>query len=175
MRDSSIIFRCVLAAVAFAWPGESQANTGVSLFLNYVFYAWLLLIPIMGIEAYVLGKRLDISAGRAISIAVVANIASTILGSVVVIFVSFFLALQGLEHSPGAMGDVSILFALIPCFFLSVWFETIVGFPFLKRFSREQVRTVFFLANQFSYALLTIVPIASLVKNAIISGRAMWY
>lgn len=175
MRNSSLIVGCLLGVFVCFWPLDSQANVGVPVFLNYVFYAWILLIPIMGIEAYVIGKRLNISAGRAIGVSVAANFASTILGSVVVVIVSFLLALQGLQDYSVAMSDVSILVALIPCFFLSVWFETIVGFPFLKRFSREQVRGVFFLANQFSYALLAIVPIARLIKNAIVSGTSMWY
>ena len=165
----------MIAVFACFWPLESQANVGVGVFLNYVVYAWFLLIPIMGIEAYVLGKRLDISAGRAVGVAVVANIASTLVGSVFVIVVSLILSLTEVNVRPGAWEDVSMLFILAPCFFLTVWFETTIGYPFLKHYSREQVLEVFFLANGFTYALLTIVPIANLIKNAMISGRAMWY
>ena len=148
---------------------------GVGVFLNYVVYAWFLLIPIMGIEAYVLGKRFDISVCRAVGIAIGVNIASTLLGSVFVIIVSLILSLTGLNVRPGAWEDVSMLFILVPCFLSTVWIETVIAHPYLKQHSIEQVWDVFFLANGFTYALLTIVPIANLIKNAMISGRAMWY
>jgi len=175
MKRFSRLFKYLVAVFACLWPLESQANVGVGVFLNYVIYAWLLLIPIMGIEAYVLGKRLDISAGRAVGVAVLVNIASTFLGSVIVIVVSHTLYLTGLKVLRGAWEDVSMLFILVPCFFLTVWFETMIGYRFLKQVSREQVWDVFYLANGFTYALLTIVPIANLIKNAMISGRHMWY
>lgn len=175
MERRSRLFRYLIAVFACLWPIASQANVGVGVFLNYVVYAWFLLIPIIGIEAYVLGKRLDISAGRAVGVAVMANIASTLLGSVIVFIVSFIVSLRGLEVRPGAWEDVSMLFILVPCFFLTAWSEAILSYPHLKPHSRQQVMEVFYLANGFTYALLTIVPVANLIKNAMISGRAMWY
>jgi len=175
MKRFSRLFKSLIATLACFWPLESQANVGVGVFVNYVVYAWFLLIPIMGIEAYVLGKRLDISAGRAVCIAIGANIASTFLGSVFVLIFSLILSLSGLNVRPGAWADVSMLFILVPCFLSTVWIETVMAHPYLKQYSREQVWDVFYLANGFTYALLTIVPIANLIKNAMISGRHMWY
>jgi hypothetical protein len=156
------------------FPLESRANVGVPLFVNFVEYSWLLLIPIIGIEAYVLRKRLAVSLGRASAVSSLANITSTILGTVVVLGISLLLGTAGMSELPGAMGDITVLFALIPCFFLSVWFEALVSSPFLKPASREDVRKVFVLANEFSYAMLAIVPITRFIKNAIVQGQIVW-
>lgn len=155
-------------------PLEGQANVGAPLFFNYIAYSWLLLIPIIGVEAYVFRKRLPISIGRAFAVASVANIGSTILGTVVVLGTGLLLSVGNMTELPGAEGDITVLIALVPCFFLSVWCETLIGFPLLKQASRDNVRAVFFLANQFSYAMLAIVPIGRFVKSAIINGRIIW-
>jgi hypothetical protein len=158
-----------------AFPLESHANVGVPLFVKFIEYSWLLLIPIIGIEAFVLRKRLAVSLGRASAVSSLANITSTILGTAVVLGISFLLAITaGVSELSGAQGDITILFALIPCFFLSVWFEALVSSPFLKPVSREDVRKVFFLANIFSYAMLAIIPIARFIKNAIVQGQIVW-
>lgn len=86
----------------------------------------------------------------------------------------FLAAAAGISELPGAQGDITILFALIPCFFLSVWFEALVGSPFLKPASREGVRKVFFLANKFSYAMLAIISITRFIENAIVQGQIVW-
>lgn len=166
----------ILRAILFCiWPLESQANVGLPLFLNYIFYSWLLVIPIIGIEAYVLRKRLAVSIGRASGVASLANIASTIIGTGVVLAASLLLALGfAMTELRGAMADITVLIALIPCFFLSVWIEALVGSPLLKQVSRKNVRAVFFLANQFSYAMLAIVPVVRFIKNAIIHGQIIW-
>lgn len=131
----------------------------------------MLLIPIIGIEAYVLRKRLAISIDRASGVSSLANIASTLLGTITILGASF---VPGTYEMPGAEGDITVLIALIPCFFLSVWLEARIAFPLLKPVSREDVRRVFFLANQFSYAMLAIIAITRFAKNAIIQGRIIW-
>lgn len=164
----------LVALLACFWPLEGEANVGVPLFTNFALYSWLLLIPIIGIEAYVLRKRLAVTVIRACSVSGLANVASTLLGTVAVLGTGLLLASLDISELPGAMGDITVLFALIPCFFLSVWIETLVGAPLLRKFSREDIRAVFHLANRFSYAMLAIVPIARLVKSAIVHGRIIW-
>lgn len=171
MKRQSLRLAVLLICI---WPLEGQANVGVPLFSNFVAYSWLLLIPIIAIEAYVLRKRLPVTIARASAVAGMANIASTILGTVVVLGTGLLLSFLDMTELPGAEGDLTVLIALVPCYFLSVWFETLVGSPLLKHFSREEVRAVFILANQFSYAMLAIVPIARFLKNLIVYGRIVW-
>jgi hypothetical protein len=135
----------------------------------------MLLIPIIGIEAYVFKKRLGVSGSRALGVSALANIASTIIGTFIVVGSSLLLyAGAGISELPGALGDITVLMVLIPCFFLSFWCESLVGSPMIRTVSRQDVRAAFFLANKFSYALLAILPIARLVKNAIVQGRIVW-
>ena len=160
------------------WPIGAHANVGVPLFTSFMLYSWLLLIPIIGIEAYVLKKQLAVSIGRASIAAGVANFLSTIVGTVVVLGTEALLlplVVPGMGLFMGAQLDVAVLFALIPCFFLSVWIESRLASSFLEGFSRKQIWEVFFLANKFSYAMLGIVAITSLIKNTIIQGQIPWW
>lgn len=154
---------------------ESQANVGLPLFSNYIGYSWLLLIPVIGGEAYVFWKRLAISIGRASAVSCIANIASTILGTVVVVGTGLFLNFVfDASELPNAEGEIAALIALIPCFYLSVGIEARVGSPLLKQLSREDIRAAFVLANRFSYTMLAIVPIGRFIKNMIVYGRIIW-
>lgn len=114
------------------------------------------------------------SIGHASEVAVLVNIASTILGTVAVLLVGFLLFSVSIGLYTGGMLDIAVLSALIPSFYLSVWIESLLGSFRLKGFSRKQIWDVFFLANLFSYAMLGILAIASLVKNAIIQGQFPW-
>ena len=161
-----------------AWPLESQANVAVVLFTNFVVYSWLLLIPIILIEAYVFKKRLGVSIGRALGISGLANVVSTLVGSIIIFAIDLFPVIPYpavLTEKPwGAVGDISILIVLIPCYFVSVWVEFLVGAPFLKSVPREDVRVAFYLANAFSYEMLAILPIARVIKGTIVQGGFIW-
>ncbi len=63
---------------------------------------------------------------------------------------------------------------MIPCFYLSVWIESLIGAPYLERCSREQVWDVFFLANKFTYAMLAIVAIVHFIKMMIFQAGVPW-
>ena len=150
-------------------------NDGVLLFFNFVAYSWLLLIPIIGIEAWELRRHLTVSAGRAAAVSGLANLVSTLLGTSVVLGIGWLLGLVDVVAIPGAgEGDVSVLIALVPCYFLAVWCETLVAAPLLKGISRTDIRAAFFQVNLLSYAVLGIVPIARFVKSAIVNGRIIW-
>ena len=153
------------------WPIYAYANVGVPLFTNFIVYSWLLLIPIIGIEAYLLKRQLKVSTGRASRVATFANIASTILGSVLVTGVGILFGIAGFSVLSGAQSDISLLVALIPCFYFSVWFESLVASPFLKQYSREDIQSAFYLANQFTYAMLAIVVIVRFIKSWIMQGQ----
>ena len=156
------------------WPIGAQANVGVPLFTTFILYTFLLLIPIIVIEAYVIKLRLEVSDGRALQAAALVNIASTILGTVAVLVLEFLLVFANIELYTGAMLDIAVLIALVPSFYLSVWLESLFGSFIVEGFSRKQIWDVFFLANLFSYAMLGILAIASLIKNAIIQGQFPW-
>jgi len=176
MHLTTIMHRLLRAGpfVFCLWPIGAQANVGVPLFTTFILYTFLLLIPIIVIEAYIIKLRLEVSIGRASEVAVLVNIASTILGTVAVLLVEFLLFFASIELYTGGMLDIAVLIALIPSFYLSVWIESLLGSFRLEGFSRKQIWDVFFLANLFSYAMLGILAIASLIKNAIIQGQFPW-
>jgi hypothetical protein len=159
-----------LLALLLAYPPDSLANVGVPLFSKYVIYSWLLLVPIIGVEAYVLRKRLGVPLGRATGVSSAANIASAFAGTIAVVLI----ALTGASELPGAEGDITVLFALIPCYFLSVWLETLVAAPMLAGVPRQSVRAVLYTANGFSYAMLAILAVTRFVKNAVQQGAIIW-
>ncbi|MSP96383.1 MAG: hypothetical protein EXR29_03975 [Betaproteobacteria bacterium] len=150
-------------------------NGGVLLFLNFAVYSWLLLIPIIAIEAWELRRHLTVNAGRAAAVSALANLASTLLATAVVLAIGWLLGLLDVVAIPGAgEGDVSVLIALLPCYFLSVWCETLVAAPLLKGISRADIRAAFFQVNLLSYSVLAIVPVARFVKSAFVNGRIIW-
>lgn len=164
----------LVAPLLLVWPLESQAYGGGPLFINFVAYSWLLVIPAIGVEAFVLRKRLALATGRAAAISTLTNIPSALIATAVVLGCGYLLGLLELSATPAAEADLAVFLVLVPCFFLSVWFETLAGAPLLRQFSRREVRAAFFLANQFSYAMLAIVPIARFLKSALYHGRIIW-
>lgn len=150
-------------------------NDGTLQFINFAAYSWMLLLPIVGVEAYELKRSLKVSAGRAVGVSGLANTVSTLLGTVAVLGTGWVLgSLDVIAQPQAGEGDIAVLIALVPCFFLSVWVETLIGSALLEQFPREQIRTVLVHANQLSYAMIAIVPIARFAKSAIVNGRIIW-
>ncbi len=150
-------------------------NDGVLLFVNFAVYAWLLLIPIAGIEAWELKRRLALSAGRATAVSALANLVSTLLTSIAVLGAGWLLGRFDYFATTGTgEGDVLALAALVPCFFLALWIETLVAAPLLKNVARDTLRAALLQANLFSYAMLAIVPLVRFVKSAVVNGHLIW-
>lgn len=150
-------------------------NDGTLLFVNFAAYAWLLLLPATGIEAWELRRTLPVTPGRMLAVAGLANLASTLLATLAVIATGWVLGFLDVIAEPQAgEGDIAALIPLVPCFFMSVWCETLVAGPLLKDIPRETVRAAFFRANQLSYAMLAIVPVVRFAKSAFINGRIIW-
>jgi hypothetical protein len=150
-------------------------NDGTLLFVNFAAYAWLLLLPSTGIEAWELRKTLPVTPGRAMAVAGLANLASTLLATVAVLATGWVLGFLDVIAQPQAgEGDIAALLAVVPCFFLAVWCEALVGRPLLKGIDPQAVRTAFVRANQLSYAMLAIVPVARFAKSAFVNGRLIW-
>lgn len=150
-------------------------NDGVLLFVNFAVYAWLLLIPVAGIEAWELKRRLALSTGRATAVSALANLASTLLTSAAVFGAGWLLGLFDFFATTGTgEGDVMALVALVPCFFLALWIETLVAAPLLKNVARDALRAAIFQANLFSFAMLAIMPLVRFVKSAVVNGHLIW-
>lgn len=150
-------------------------NDGTLLFVNFAAYAWLLLLPSTGIEAWELRRTLPVTTGRAVGVAALANLGSTLLATVAVIAAGWVLGFLDVIAQPQAgEGDVAALLAVVPCFFLAVWCETLVGRRLLGGVAPAAVRAAFMRANQLAYAMLAIVPVARFAKSALVNGRLIW-
>lgn len=150
-------------------------NDGTLLFVNFAAYSVLLLVPIIGIEAWELKRGLPVSIGRATAVSGLANVVSTLVGALAVLGTGWVLgSLDVIAEPQAGEGDVAVFIILVPCYFLSVWTQTLVGAPLLRRFSTDRVRAVFIRANLLGSAMIAIVPIARFVKSAVVNGRIIW-
>lgn len=150
-------------------------NDGTLLFVNFAAYSWLLLVPVIALEARELRQALKIPPGRAAAVSGLANLASALLVTIAVLATGWLLGFLDVIAEPQAgEGDVAALIAIAPCYFLSAWSESVVGALMLRQVPREAVRAAFFRANQLSYAMLAIVPIARFAKSLAVNGRVIW-
>lgn len=150
-------------------------NDGTLLFVNFAAYAWLLVVPVIALEARELRQGLNVTLGRAAGVSALANLASTLLATLAVFAAGTLLGTLDVIAEPQAgEGDVAVLVALVPCYFLSVWCETLVGAPLLKQVPRVAVRALFLRANLLSYAMVGIVPVGRFAKSLAVNGRIIW-
>ena len=150
-------------------------NDGTLLFVNFAVYSWLVLVPVICVEGYELGRTLPISTGRAAAVSALANLASVTLCTLAVFAAGWLLGFLDVIAEPHAgEGDVAALIALVPCFFLSLWAERLVALPLLRNHPREAVLGTILRANQLGYAMLAIVPVVRFLKSALVNGRLIW-
>ncbi len=150
-------------------------NEGTLLFVNFAVYSWLLLVPVMAVEARELKGALSVSTGRAGAVSIAANLASALLVTIAVFGAGWVLGWLDVIAEPQAgEGDLAVLVALGPCFFISVWAETLVGAALLKPVSRDLVHAAFVRANLLAYAMLGIVPVVRFAKSLVVNGRIIW-
>lgn len=150
-------------------------NDGVLLFVNFAVYAWLLLIPSAGIEAWELRRALHLPAGRVTAVSVLAKLTSTLLVTAVASGAGWLLGLFDFIATTGAgEADAAAIVALVPCFFVSVWSETLVAARFIRNVTRDRLRAALVQANLLCYAMLAIVPLVRFVKSAVVNGRIVW-
>ncbi|MEG3895315.1 MULTISPECIES: hypothetical protein [unclassified Microcoleus] len=152
------------------------ANSGIPLFSQSVFYQILLLLPIIAIEAYIHKKLLELSIIKAIFIAFVTNIISTIGGGFIILCIGVFIGdivfHTSVPVQPGSFPflPLEIMITLIPMFFFSVVLELFIGSFGLKRIEKGKVNKSFLIANLFTYLMLEILAFTQLVKGYI-EGR----
>ena len=152
------------------------ANSGIPLFSQSVLYQIILLIPIIAIEAYIHKKLLNLSILKAIFIAFITNIISTIGGGFIIVcigaFIGYLLFRTSVPVQPGSFPflPLEIMITLIPMFFFSVVLELFIGSFGLKRIEKGKVNQSFVSANFFTYLMLEILAVTKLVKGYI-EGR----
>ncbi|WP_333457652.1 hypothetical protein [Microcoleus sp. herbarium5] len=147
------------------------ANAGIPLFTQSVVYQIVLLIPIIAIEAYIHKKLLNISILKAIFMAFITNIISTIGGGFIILCIGAFIG-HIVFHTtvpvqPGSFPflPLEIMITLIPMFLFSVLLELFIGNFGLKRIEKYQVNKSFIIANLFTYLMLEILGFTQLVKG----------
>jgi hypothetical protein len=152
------------------------ANAGIPLFSQSVFYQIILIIPIIAIEAYIHKKILNLSILKAIFIAFITNIISTIGGGFIIVcigaFIGYLVFHTSVPVQPGSFPflPLEIMITLIPMFFFSVVLELFIGSFGLKRIEKGNVNKSFVSANLFTYLMLEILALTQLVKGYI-EGR----
>lgn len=147
------------------------ANSGIPLFIQSVRYQFLLLLPIIAIEAYIHQKILKIHIVRAIYISSVSNIFSMLVGGVIVLifgaFIGQIIFQTAVPVQPGAFPflPLEIMVTLIPMFFISVFLELFVGSSRLKAIEKSKVKRSFLIANAFTYLMLIVLATIQLIKG----------
>jgi len=146
------------------------ANSGVPLFSQSVIYQITLLLPIIGIEAYVHKKLLEVTIIKSIYVSLFTNSISTIIGGFVIVLISGILL--GVPVQPGDFPflPLEIMVTLIPMFFFSVILESFLGAFILKGIKKNKLNKSFVIANAFTYLMLEVLAISQLVKGYI-DGR----
>ena len=186
----------LIALVFGAYPAAVLANAGLPM-LGIVWpMAWLLLIPVIFIEAVVCAKQLNISTYRALRATTLGNIASTAIGipltwvALVAIQMVIALSLHKVDVSPsssplryallpissawigGYLGKeiyFAFLFLCIPFCVVSIWIENKIFRKIDRDLDPSKVRVSVIRANIMTYtALLTALIIKRLMHGAAI-------
>jgi hypothetical protein len=173
---------------------SARADVGLPMVIPMGFLMIAALLPIIGIEAWVLSARLDVGFGTALVASGAANAVSTIVGlpvdwivgGMAVTTVSAFLPRsnavwkkvlnvirQNLFWLVGHYAEKNLswiipsaeLVLLVPFFFLSWWIESLVVSRMLNGGLADRVSGAVFTANLLSYALLSLVPVWMLIRS----------
>ena len=183
----------LIALVFGVFPAAVLANAGLPM-LGIVWpVAWLLLIPVIFIEAVICAKQLNISTYRALRATTLGNIASTAIGipltwvALVAIQIAIALTLQQVGVSPsstplryallpvnsawigGYLGKeiyFAFFFLCIPFCVVSIWIENKIFRRMALDLDSSKIRTSVVRANVITYtALLTALIIKRLMHG----------
>jgi hypothetical protein len=183
----------LIALLTGAYPVAVLANAGLPM-LGIVWpVAWLMLIPVIFIEAVVCAKQLNISIYKSVRATAVGNIASTMIGIpltwgfLVAIQVAMELAFRQVGISLNAtpleyalmpinsawIGGYwnkeiyfSFLFLCIPFCMVSIWIEHRIFRRIARDIDRSRIRSTVIRANVITYtALLAVLVIERLVRG----------
>jgi hypothetical protein len=166
-------------AIGFLAPASGLADVGIPMLVFVWPASWLLLIPVIGVEAICARKIMLASWKDSLKVSAVANAVSTLLGipltwaALVFVFAIFaFLAdkilpdqatmivalplystwLPPVRNSLGWLVPAAAAILCIPFFFTSVWLERKIARRMLRDVSADTIRLWSWRANQWTYA-----------------------
>ena len=141
-----------LVAIAALAPALAHANAGIGFFTPAAMSLVLALIPVVIVEWVILRWRLSVGTGRAFRLALVANLASTLLGAV--IGVALDLLLMAGTGMSGVSGPIGFTVSLVLMFGISWWIERRTVASMSPAIPRPLVGRAVLVANLASYAML---------------------
>jgi hypothetical protein len=144
-----IVAVAILLALALA-PAAAHANAGIGLLVLAVPITIIALLPAILIEGPVLARILQLPGGRAMWVSCVANIASTILGTLIAVVTSVIPLMYG------EFMRETVLISLVPMFLVSWWLEYLVVRRMLPPEKRPRSRRATGVANAITYAAMLI-------------------
>jgi hypothetical protein len=182
---------CVLI---FCLPVSAWADVGLPMIVPMGFLMIVALLPIIGVEAWVLSIRLDVGFGAALAASGAANAVSTVVGIPVtwlfgvtavktvsglvprsnaawkkllsvVVSNLFWLVGSDAERNSGWIIPSAELVFLVPFFFLSWWIGSLVVSGMLEGADADRINSAVFVANLLSYMLLAFVPMWFLIRS----------
>lgn len=171
------------AAVLLAVPSAALANVGIGYLMVTVPVLLLALLPVIPLEAAVLWRLLRLPFRRALYLSFIANLWSTLVGTIISIVLDVGLAtLTGSSGVEFTRGAVAVM--LVPMFFITWWLEQRMIVKRLAELPVSRVRRSTFAANLASYAamiagVLVLAPATgpgmtrALVSEALIAGSAL--
>lgn len=189
-KNKNLLNIILLLGIFLILPTGAYANVGVPLIVITLPSMFLLLIPIILIEAKVISKTLDVNYKKAILPATYANAASTIVGiplawlillviqfitggdgggggydTIWGILISFTLHGAWLTELDSFIFPLALLFGLLPAYYISVLMEygiiKLVGS--FKEKSSPLVKKAVINANRLSYSFLVLICIVVFV------------
>ena len=146
--------RIVVALAAALAPAAAQANAGIGFFSPGALSILFGIVPVILVEGVVLRWKLPVGTGRAFVLALVANLASAILGAI--IGFGLDLALIAASGASGFSGPVGFTVSLVFMFGLSWWIEkqTVAGMS--PAIPLPAVGSAVLVANVVTYAMLVV-------------------
>ena len=140
-------------------PSLVHANIGLPFTTVVMAIYWILLVTIIAVEAIVLFRRLSLTRLRAVGISALTNIASALLGTILLPISEIALAEAGFDMYDAWTSTVLFLVVLVPSYLVSVWFEALIAMRFIRFKSYGEIVKVFYVANIYSYLLLAVLGI----------------
>ncbi len=152
-----------VALLLLLLPSIAEANAGIPVVIYPVQWMVMFLVPVIGAEAFVLAKILQLKPIPAILSSLAGNISSTLLGVLIAVPIAFVSPMSG----DGTVKDVITLLLLYPLYRLSIIVETYVVSIKIKL---ENLKDAIILANRISYFMFVVFLLANIIKNRIIHG-----
>jgi hypothetical protein len=120
---------------------------------------WVLLVTVVAIEAIVLFSRLPLTRLRAVGISALANIATALLGTILLPVAEIALGEAGFDMYDAWTSTILFLVVLVPNYMLSVWVEALIAMRFIRFKTYGEIVKVFYVANIYSYVVLAALVI----------------